>query len=58
MQVGKRNAKKDFMYKSWLNKYPDIFPLFGQLPYNNEEKIPNPINDIVDAYFISELQRK
>lgn len=49
------NAKKDEMYREWLNrKLPDLFTVFGIK--ENLIKIPGPINDIVDAYFVAMCQ--
>jgi len=49
----KGGAKKDGMLKAFMEKDSDIYGWFGKV-YGGEAKIPSPISDIVDSFFVLE----
>lgn len=51
--TGKGNANKEAMYSAWSKINPSLFDLFGVK--ESKTKIPSPINDIVDAYYLSNM---
>lgn len=49
--TGKGNAKKGDMYLAFEKVFPSIFDWIGE-PFKSLEKIPSPISDIIDSYWV------
>ena len=49
--TGKGNATKGGMYSSYEQIFPGIFDWIGE-PFKSLEKIPSPISDIIDSYWV------
>ena len=57
--TGKGNAGKDKMYESFLEETGvDIFTEFFPKKEDDRSKIPGPVSDIVDAYYICQMAFK